>query len=183
MGKLLKVIKNVYEPSEIMFNDVRIPVLKLIDSKKVNIKDIRIMKEATHELLEKLKNQLLKEAIESEKEGIYVEYVLKNEEKKIEVRVGRGFGAKGELAKWPTKLIRLAIFKEPPRGELKLDDIEWFEVDDNIYLFEGTPRGNCSAILFMTEDGAYLYLPEKTLESDITEIKEEEEGTEESDEE
>jgi len=179
----LKVVRNVYELTEIEAEGVKIPVLKRVKSEEINIKGLKVTNEASHELLEKLKSRLLREAIDNEREGVYVEYVLKNDEKKVEVRVGRGFGAKGELAKWPTKLLKLTVFKEPPRGEIKLDKLNWVEVDGDVYLFEGTPRGNYSAILFMTEDGAYLHLSEKTLESDITEVEEEEEGAEESEEE
>ena len=177
------MIKRTYKLSEISTDGVRIPILKLLEEKEVKVKGIKVEEQASHMTLEKLTNALLKDVIDKEKEGYYVEYVLLDEEKGIEVRAGWGSGAKGELAKWPTRLLRFAVLKENPKGQLELDKLKWYEAGDDVYLFEGKPQGNFSAILFMTEDGAYLHLSEEALERDITEIEEEEEGSEEEEEE
>jgi len=170
----MKVRRRVYVVNSLEVDGVKLPILKLKESNEVTIN----VKKSSGDAFDALSDALYRELIEMEEkgagsEGVYVEYVAKSG--KLVVRVGGGKGLKGEMAKWPAKLKRVAVLKESPK-EVDLNGLKWVEVGEDVYVYEGKPSGQYKAILLDTEDGMYVLLSEKALEEEVKEWEFEEEG-------
>ncbi len=177
----MKVRRRFYAVSEVNVDGVKLPVLVLKESSEVEVK----LRKRSGDLFDLLSEALHKELLEiSDKKGdidnAYIEYETKSG--KLLVRVGSGKGLKGEMVKWPTKLKRVAVVKESPR-ELDLSSLKWHRVPEDVFVYEGKPKGEYSAILLDTEDGMYVVLSDKALEEEVKEWEFAEEGAEEGEEE
>ncbi|UXD22022.1 hypothetical protein IPA_00955 [Ignicoccus pacificus DSM 13166] len=154
----MPVIKRTYKVTKLSFEGVEIPVLKLVSSEEVPKSELKKAVEQM-ELSDYVKDT-------------FVEYVIR--EGNITYRKAIGKGPAGELSKWPVKLRRVAVLRHSPEN-LDLNKLNWHEVEEDVYVYEGKVEG-VKAILLDTEEGMYLVLNE-ALESEEESRQGEESGS------
>jgi hypothetical protein len=145
-GKELPVIKRIYKVETLKLGNAELSVLRLVSSEEVPKGEL---KRALDEL-----------ELSDYMKDLFIEYVVK--EGGVIYRKAIGKGLRGEISKWPVRLKRVALLNHSPEN-LDLNELEWLEVHEDIYVYEGEVKGAKAAIID-TEEGVYLVLKE-TLES------------------
>ena len=146
MGEALE--RREYKVDEITVGPVRLKVLRLVGSSKVD------------------ENKALEDMeVGDYKRGTYVELVstvvdkqFGHAKKKI-IAYGKGLG-KLEISKWPKKLIAIGVVRER-KEKVSQSDVEWYNVNEDVYVFEGDVKveGNWALLLLTLEDGTVVLTP------------------------
>ncbi len=158
--------KREYKVDEIKVGPVRLKVLKLVKTSKVN----------EQKALDEME-------IAGYKRGTYVEFVNVGVDKKMGhikkeiVAYGKGLG-KREISKWPSKLLAIGVVREG-KEKVTQKDVEWYNVEDEVYVFEGdySVEGKWSLLLLALEDGIVVLTP-NDLKDTRGDVKEENKGDE-----
>ena len=135
----MPALKRIYRSETLKIGGAEVPVLKLIASEKVSKKDI---------------NKMIDEMELSDyTKGTFIEYVITEGSITHRKAFGKSLSGK-EMAKWPVKLRSIAFLDKLPEN-IDLNKLEWYEIKEDIYVYEGKIKGRKYAILD-TEEGIYL---------------------------
>ncbi len=135
----LPALKRVYKVTTIKVGPVELPVLKLVKSEELSKKEIT-------DVLDQME-------ISEYKKDEYVEYIITEGDSVFRKGIGKTKSI-GEIAKWPVKLRRVGVADEL-KEEFDFSDIEWYDVEDDVYVFEGKVKG-ANYVFLDTEEGLYL---------------------------
>ncbi len=167
-----------YTPKETRFDDTSILLLKPVKEdwieESINIKEGEDVHDKLHELLDKK----LEEIVRGRKD-IFVEIEASMPGLTVKVGGGEYTGRIIALSPRPTKLLKIGVILEEEKQEksedsqgdnrsnvsqgfvLPVDKAKWYNVDDDLYLFEGfvLSKKPWKAIIFVTEHGERVLLP------------------------
>ncbi len=143
----MELRKRIYEAKTLNVNGVKIKVYVLKDS--TTFKDKKTFNKDLMDTMEKM------DALED----VLVEYVQGASDSRIERVVLGKTRSPTLLAKWPTKLFKVAILEDSAK-EVNLTSLKWIEAPKNAYVYEGMVEGSYYAVLLDTEDGIYTLFKE-----------------------
>ncbi len=137
-----------YKVDEIKVGPVKLKVLRLLSTSKTD----------EEKALEDME-------VDSYRKGVYVEMISIGVDKKLGhakkeiMAYGRGLGKK-EISKWPKRLIAVGIAREN-KNVITQKDIEWYNVNDEVYVFEGdySVEGEWALLVLALEDGMVVLTP------------------------
>jgi len=156
----MPVIKRTYRVEELKVNGINIPVLKLVSSESIS-------KKRMNDELEKIMEEM---ELSDYKKGEFIEYVISEGKTIYRKAIGKST-SRGELAKWPVRLKRVAVLDALPE-KLNLNELSWYDVKGEYYVYEGKVRD--VVLILDTEEG--IYLAGEALESEVEEGKAQKSG-------
>ncbi|ALU12115.1 hypothetical protein EYM_00470 [Ignicoccus islandicus DSM 13165] len=151
MAKKMELRKRIYRVRELDVNGVKISVLTL--EKSIEFKDMKSFQKDLIETMEKMDVM----------NDILVEYIKGSSEGRVEKTVLGKVKGSYALAKWPTKLLRVAVSSEN-LTEANVNEMNWKEAPKDTYVYEGDVKGNFKTLLLHTEDGTYILFKETVQE-------------------